>query len=546
MQALFLGHYPAVAVLSIRFMLIETLRGSYVHLIPSALGFVVFTCLSVISLLRGRKGNFSLLFAALCFMGGFINLDTVLVSLIRSKALALAIDRLVYLFFVFSVPIYVRFIHCFLEVRGRRWVETGALAFSVLFGFLTQTPLFISDLNETAFGRVARAGIAFHFFIFFAGAAVLYGLSLLARSLRRTQNKDQKNRVKYIFGGVGIGAVLLLLHYLPVSGVSIFSPGSLSFIPALALSYGVLKYDLLDFGEVVRMGTVYLALTGAVAVFYILIIYAFHVLFTRSGPADSVGLPLLFAALIVLIFDPLRKKTQLLIDRVLFKGRYDYRRILGEVRQFVSEQVFHALRNKAASILPANRKVTILFCDIRNFTALARKFNPEEIARLLDSYYFSPLDNIIFENNGTLDKHIGDGIMGIFGAPLSYGDDALRAVTTAIRMQEEIRKLNRILIISRRVTLSVGIGISTGEAMAGIFGSNRKKEYTVFGEAVNLASRLEHLAGGGEILVCEETFREVNRSLKLEKLKPVNIKGMEREINIYRVLEEETPAAEGE
>ena len=206
------------------------------------------------------------------------------------------------------------------------------------------------------------------------------------------------------------------------------------------------------------------------------------------------------------------------------------------LRQFVSEQVFTAMRNDRTSFAPKNQKVTILFCDIRGFSKLSGQMTPEEVSRLLDSYYFSPLDNIIFENNGTLDKHIGDGIMGIFGAPLSYGDDALRAVMSAIRMQKEIRALNRILSISRSLTLSIGIGISTGEAMVGIFGSNRKKEYTVFGATVNLASRLERLAKGGEILVCEETCRELGDRFALEKMAPVQIRGIEQEINIYRVL----------
>jgi adenylate cyclase len=206
------------------------------------------------------------------------------------------------------------------------------------------------------------------------------------------------------------------------------------------------------------------------------------------------------------------------------------------LKQFVSEQVFMAMRNDRTSFAPRNRKVTILFCDIRGFSQLSGKMSPEEVSRLLDSFYFSPLDNIIFENNGTLDKHIGDGIMGIFGAPLSYGDDALRAVMSAIRMQEEIGKLNRILSISQSITLSIGIGISTGEAMVGIFGSNRKKEYTVFGTTVNLASRLERLAKGGEILICEETCRELANRFVLKKMAPVQLKGMEQEIHIFSVL----------
>lgn len=205
------------------------------------------------------------------------------------------------------------------------------------------------------------------------------------------------------------------------------------------------------------------------------------------------------------------------------------------LKQFVSEPVYKAMRKENACIRPQNRRVAILFCDIRGFSNLSRKLSPEAVSRLLDAHYFSPLDNIIFENNGTLDKHIGDSIMGIFGAPVAYGDDVLKAVMSAVRMQEEMRRINEKLA-AEGMSLSIGIGVSTGEVMAGIFGSNRKKEYTVFGTSVNLASRLERLAKSGEILLCEETAGEVSDFFELEERAHVRIKGMEREMSIFKVL----------
>ena len=206
------------------------------------------------------------------------------------------------------------------------------------------------------------------------------------------------------------------------------------------------------------------------------------------------------------------------------------------LKQFVSEQVFTALRNDCRSVMPRNQKVSILFCDIRGFSNLARSVTPERISSILDTYYFTPLDNIIFENNGTLDKHIGDSIMGIYGAPISYGNDALRAVQSALQMQERIAISNQILI-TQGITLSIGIGISTGEAMVGVFGSNRKKEYTVFGSTVNLASRLERLAKSGEILICPETANDVFKAIRMEEIAPVRIRGIEQDVNIFRVAE---------
>ena len=205
------------------------------------------------------------------------------------------------------------------------------------------------------------------------------------------------------------------------------------------------------------------------------------------------------------------------------------------LKQFVSEQILTELHKEGKNIIPRKQKVSILFSDIRGFSEISEKMSPMELSDMLNSYYFSPLDNIIFEYNGTLDKHIGDSIMGVFGAPISYGDDALRAVMSAIRMREEMAKINENLSNTGK-KISVGIGISTGEVMVGIFGSSRKKEYTVLGSSVNLAARLEHLAREDQILICDQTYREVQDSVKVESMDPFNIKGIERKINVFNVV----------
>ena len=205
------------------------------------------------------------------------------------------------------------------------------------------------------------------------------------------------------------------------------------------------------------------------------------------------------------------------------------------LKQFVSEQVLTELQREGKNILPRRQNVSVLFADIRGFSEIAETMSSEALSEMLNSRYFSPLDNIIFEFNGTLDKHIGDSIMGIFGAPVAYGDDTARAVLGALKMREEMRKTNEMHGASER-KISIGIGISTGEVMAGIFGSPRKKEYTVFGPPVNLASRLERMAMAEQILICEETCRHVRHLARVEKIDVLPIKGIERRFDVYSVL----------
>jgi len=204
------------------------------------------------------------------------------------------------------------------------------------------------------------------------------------------------------------------------------------------------------------------------------------------------------------------------------------------LKQFVSQQILAELQKNGANILPHRKRVSVLFSDIRGFLEIAGKMSPEDLSNMLNSQYFTPLDNIISDFNGTLDKHIGDSIMGIFGAPLSYEDDAARAVMCALKMREAMKEINKIPGLPGR-ELAIGIGISTGEAMAGIFGSPRKKEYTVLGNPVNLASRLEHIAMAGQILICEETYRNVRQLVRAKKIDAPQIKGIGRRLDVYSI-----------
>jgi len=206
------------------------------------------------------------------------------------------------------------------------------------------------------------------------------------------------------------------------------------------------------------------------------------------------------------------------------------------LKSFVSVQILNELQKGNRTIAPRRQNVSVLFSDIRGFSEIAEKMSAQELAEMMNSAYFEPLDNIVFECDGTLDKHIGDSIMGIFGAPVSHDNDSYRAVLCAIRMREAMDAVNGNLPGNR--SLSIGIGISTGEAMAGIFGSSRKKEYTVFGPTVNLASRLEGLAQENQILICEETYQQVRNLVSAEQVYlSTEIKGMERKINIYNVID---------
>jgi two-component system, NtrC family, sensor kinase len=301
------------------------------YVIPPILGFIVLLGLALISLLRGGRKRTNLLFAGICFLGALLNADVALVSILPDERLALRVDRTIHFFFVFSVPIYIRFVHEFLGIRSRRWLEIPACLFSIAFLTIVPTDLYFSGLHYYSFGRIARAGVLFHLFSTTVAFTVIYCLVVLYRAMKESADNRQRNRIKYIFGGLGFSALLLAFTILPVSGVPVYPLGNFSFIPAIFLAFGVLKYDLLDIGALIRRGTVYFLLTGILTGLYILVIFLFHTFFLTTGSGDSFVLSLVLALIIVLLFTPLRERVQSLIDRLFFRGRYDYRELLREI-----------------------------------------------------------------------------------------------------------------------------------------------------------------------------------------------------------------------
>jgi adenylate cyclase len=180
------------------------------------------------------------------------------------------------------------------------------------------------------------------------------------------------------------------------------------------------------------------------------------------------------------------------------------------------------------------RPITVLFSDIRGFTAMAESMGPDAVAQFL-SEYLSEMVEVIFEHGGTLDKFIGDAVMALWGAPIAHSNDPDRALEAALAMQKAIEELNRGWAASGRPEIGVGMGISHGEVFAGNIGSHRRLEYTVLGDAVNVAARLCAEAGPGEILVSEALLHVVRERVDYEYLPELGLKGKSQVVQVYRV-----------
>ncbi len=182
---------------------------------------------------------------------------------------------------------------------------------------------------------------------------------------------------------------------------------------------------------------------------------------------------------------------------------------------------------------PKDLTATILFADIIGFTHLSEKMPPREINMILNRF-FSRMTDIIFEFDGTLDKYIGDALMAVFGAPMEKEGDAERAIQAALKMRRELATIMDATAPEHR--FDVRIGINTGRVVAGNIGSPRRMDYTVIGDPVNLAQRLESIAEPNQILIGQETYNHVKGKFKIEKIGEKRVKGKTKEIMTYEVL----------
>ena len=177
---------------------------------------------------------------------------------------------------------------------------------------------------------------------------------------------------------------------------------------------------------------------------------------------------------------------------------------------------------------------TILFADIVGFTRLSETMPPREINIILNRY-FSRMTDIVFRYGGTLDKYIGDGLMAVFGAPMEKEDDAERAVRTALEIRRQLTAMMKTTSADRR--FDIRVGLNTGRVVAGNIGSPKRMEYTVIGDPVNVASRLESIAKPNQIVIGEETFGLVKNKFKIQEVGTRKVKGKSSGIMVYEVLE---------
>lgn len=216
------------------------------------------------------------------------------------------------------------------------------------------------------------------------------------------------------------------------------------------------------------------------------------------------------------------------------------RRISGLFGQFISPQMVEQLINtQDINSLNKRTEITILFSDIRGFTSISERLSPEEVVNLLNPY-LEEMTKIIYKYGGTVDKYEGDAIIAFFGEPIPFNDHAKRATQTALEMRDALKNLTRKWKLEGRFNdvFEMGVGINTGEVFVGLIGSEHRINYTIIGDAANLAARLqdETKVYNWPILISGDTFKQVKNDFAFEFADSKILKGKSVPVDIYKLL----------
>jgi adenylate cyclase len=217
----------------------------------------------------------------------------------------------------------------------------------------------------------------------------------------------------------------------------------------------------------------------------------------------------------------------------------------------IKKQFEHYLEPKMVKKLQQNpdllklggetKELTFLFCDIRGFTPLSEKYqsNPADLTKVINKF-LTPMTNIIMKNGGTIDKYMGDCIMAFWNAPIDTPNHKELAIKSALEMIDKLKELNNNNGFGDLNKINIGIGINTGKCIVGNMGSEQRFDYSVIGDAVNLASRLEGVSKNYDatLVVGEDTYRDISTSFKFNKLDTVKVKGKSNKVSIYTIERE--------
>lgn len=240
------------------------------------------------------------------------------------------------------------------------------------------------------------------------------------------------------------------------------------------------------------------------------------------------------------LFETVASQAAIAVQNTLFARKLEQEAVMRErFRRLLSPAIAERVLSGELAVKKGGelRETTVLFVDIRGFTSISESHEPQIVVEALNEY-FERMVEIVFRHEGTLDKFIGDEMMVLFGAPVAHRDDPVRAVRAALEMQRAVAMLSQEHETKELPPFEIGIGINTGEVVAGYIGSSQALEYTVIGDPVNTGSRLCAIAKPGQTLISESTHDKLEGQFRVRELPEKQLKGKAQPTRVFELLDD--------
>jgi two-component system NtrC family sensor kinase len=303
--------------------------------IPPLLTLICFLALAALAIFRGPRTRTNFLFLTICILGSFLYFDILFAFNSQSEETALRISRADHFFIVYLFPVYLHFFHAYLNISKRKWLIKAAYVYAFILMCFTPTTFYIASMQKHYFGYFARGGVVYPFFGLAGLLVTLYVLIQIYQAIRFETSSSHKNRLKYLFAGFGIMGLMNGLNVFTINGFSLYPPGNLSFIPLILFAVGLFKHDLMDMGIFIKKSLIYSLLTAFLTCLYALFIIVANAVFKDAHLSDSIYFPVFFFILIALVFGPLKSRVQGFVDRIFYKGKYDYQKTIKHVSRMI-------------------------------------------------------------------------------------------------------------------------------------------------------------------------------------------------------------------
>ena len=355
--------------------------------IPPLLTLICFLALAALAIFRGPRTQTNFLFLTICILGSFLYFDILFAFNAQSKETALRISRTDHFFIVYLFPVYIHFFHAYLNISGRKWLIKAAYVYAFILMCFTPTSFYIASMQKHYFGYFARGGVLYPFFGLAGLLVTFYVLIQIYQAIRFETSSSHKNRLKYLFAGFGIMGLMNGLNVFTINGYSVYPPGNLSFIPLTLFAVGLFKHDLMDMGIFIKKSLIYSLLTAFLTCLYTLLIIMVNAVFKDVRFSDSIYFPVFFFVLIAFVVGPLKSIVQDFVDRIFYKGKYDYQKTI----KHVSRMIVSVLDYDAISKLLTDTVVETMlveYCSVFlsepskhhfvNFSAYAKQVNLDQ------------------------------------------------------------------------------------------------------------------------------------------------------------------------